>query len=104
MIEPALDRIPLETKRVVFPSTDIGPAPGARNRDGCAPREEVHTPAGRLVHKYLLGTYNMPGAILGTEDTAENPALTNGHRRGMRDIKKKNMCQYYVKCAYRIDE
>ena len=47
---------PWQKQSVVFHSTDIGPAPGARNRDKRVPREEVHTPTGRLVHKYLLGT------------------------------------------------
>ena len=42
----------------------------------------------------------MPGAILGSEDTAENPAFTNGHRRGVREIKKNSVCQYCVKSIH----
>ena len=53
---------------VVFHSIDIEPLLDARNCDKST---------GHLVHKYLLGTYNMPGTVLGTEDTGENPALMN---------------------------
>ena len=102
MIKTALNRIPGRSKGCCLSFQTHRACTRCRNRDKCVPREEVHTPTGHLVHKYLLGTYNRPGAILGTEETAENPALTNRHRRGAREIKKKNICQYYVKCAYKI--
>ena len=89
MIKTALNRIPGRSKGGCLSFQTHRTCARCRNRDKCVPREEVRTPTGHLVHKYLLGTYNRPGAILGTEETAEDPALTNGHRRGAREIKKK---------------
>ena len=89
MIKPALDRIPGRNK-----SRSLS----FRRHLACTRSQELWSvcPTGRGAHtswpfspQIFTGYLQYARAILGTEDTAENPALTNGHRRGVRESRRK---------------